>query len=379
MNHKSYAVKVTLLLLCLFQGHTFLFSVNPYYADPNPPATIPGMELVWSDEFNTDGKPNPAYWKYETGFVRNEELQWYQADNANVKDSLLVITGRRDTILNPNYVAGSSDWRKSRKYAYYSSSCIKTPNLVGYQFGRIEVRARIDTTMGAWPAIWTLGETGEWPSCGEVDIMEFYRVNGIQTVLANVAWGTATRWEAHWNSIRTPLSHFLNKDPDWPKKFHIWRMDWNKDSINLYLDNELLNTTLLKNTINGITPPVNPFLQKHYFLLNLALGGNGGDPSRSIFPITFEVDYIRVYQKIITQSDEVIHPELNVNIQGVNVKIPQTKFPVNINIFNSIGQLVYSSKLYSANQTIPLGRLPKGVTFVNLFNKSFNLTKKIIL
>ena len=77
-------------------------------------------------------------------------------------------------------------------------------------------------------------------------------------------------------------------------------MDWNKDSINLYLDNELLNYTLLNQTINasGVTPQ-NPFLQKHYFLLNLAIGGAGGDPSQTTFPLKYEVDYIRVYQSTV--------------------------------------------------------------------------------
>lgn len=379
MQSISDSIKTLLVFIFLFQGLSDAFSIDPYTADPNPPATIPGMKLVWSDEFNTDGKPNPAYWKYENGFVRNEELQWYQADNANVKNGLLVITGRRDTILNPNYVAGSSDWRKSRRYAYYSSSCIKTPGLVGYQFGRIEVRARIDTTKGAWPAIWTLGETGEWPSCGEVDIMEFYRINGIQNVLANVAWGSATRWKAIWNSKKTPLTHFLSKDPDWPKKFHIWRMDWNKDSINLYLDNELLNTTLLKNTINGITPPVNPFLQRHYFLLNLALGSGGGDPSKSVFPITYEVDYIRVYQKVTTDIGEVFNPKLLINKQGMTVKIPETDFPVNVNIYNTTGQSISSCQLFSANQVVPFDSLPKGLILVSLNNRLFNFTRKIII
>ena len=90
------------------------------------------------------------------------------------------------------------------------------------------------------------------------------------------------------------LSDFTKNDPAWVKKFHIWRMDWNKDSINLYIDDILINTTTLAETVNP--DGVNPFKQPHYLLLNLALGGNGGNPSETKFPIRFEIDYVRVYQ-----------------------------------------------------------------------------------
>lgn len=72
-------------------------------------------------------------------------------------------------------------------------------------------------------------------------------------------------------------------------------MEWDKESIKLYLDDELLNITTLAQTINP--GGINPFLQPHYILLNLALGGNGGDPSSSQSTTTYEVDYVRVYQK----------------------------------------------------------------------------------
>jgi beta-glucanase (GH16 family) len=114
--------------------------------------------------------------------------------------------------------------------------------------------------------------------------------------LANVAWGTSQRSVAKWDGEKRPLSAFTSVDPDWVKKFHIWRMDWNKDSINLYLDDVLLNTCLLNQTINA--DGTNPFTNPQYLLLNLALGSNGGDPDKTSFPIKFEVDYVRVYQNV---------------------------------------------------------------------------------
>ena len=91
-----------LLILILFQFQLFA-QVDPYSPDPNPPAVLPGYKLSWSDEFNYTGKPSSANWSYETGFVRNEEHQWYQSDNANVSNGTLQITGRRERVKNPNY------------------------------------------------------------------------------------------------------------------------------------------------------------------------------------------------------------------------------------------------------------------------------------
>ncbi|GAB3520088.1 glycoside hydrolase family 16 protein [Emticicia fontis] len=286
--------KLTMVALALLSYlHTNAQKSNPFEPDFSIPAAIAGMKLIWNDEFNTNGKPDPQNWRYENGFVRNQETQWYQADNATCKDGVLLIEGRKEAIKNPKYVAGSTDWRTNREYSEYTSSSIQTRGFKQFQFGRLEVRARIDTAMGSWPAIWTLGISKPWPSNGEIDIMEFYRVKGIPTILANTAWGTETPYKAKWDDQKIPLEYFLAKDKDWPKKFHVWRMDWTKDSINLYLDDELLNTTAISETNNP--DGSNGFLQGHYLLLNLALGGiNGGKPVNNL--IKYEVDYARIYQ-----------------------------------------------------------------------------------
>ena len=250
-----------------------------------------GYRLVWSDEFDVDGRPNTANWNYEQGFVRNEEDQWYQQDNARVEGGLLIIEARREQKANPNYQAGSTDWKRNRQYAEYTSSSLNTSGLHSWQFGRFEMRGRIDTSAGMWPAWWTLGNSGEWPSNGEIDIMEFY--NG--RVLANVACGTSTRYQAKWDSVTKTITSF--NDPQWSSKFHVWRMDWDDTKIDLYLDDVLMNTTNLADMLNP--NGMSPFRQPHYMLVNLAIGGlNGGDPSGSTFPARYEVDYVRVFQKM---------------------------------------------------------------------------------
>ncbi|NNV56754.1 glycoside hydrolase family 16 protein [Limnovirga soli] len=268
---------------------------NPYQPDFSSPPKKAGYNLIWHDEFNINGKPDSTNWVYETGFVRNEELQWYQPQNANCVNGVLLIQGKKEKVKNPAYQPGNADWKLNREYANYTSASIQTRTMHQWQFGSIEVRAKIDTALGAWPAIWTLGTKGEWPNNGEVDIMEFYRVQQQPAILANVAWGTATRFKAKWHTEIHPLSRFLANDADWPNKFHVWRMDWSKEAINLYIDDVLLNTTMLSETLND--NGTNPFLQPHYLLLNLAMGGNGGNPSGMQHPITYQVDYVRVYQQ----------------------------------------------------------------------------------
>jgi len=297
----NYFLRLTFLIVnFLFSGFIFAQIGDSLDQDSSAPEQIKGMHLVWHDEFNVAGKPDSTNWNYENGFVRNKELQWYQSANASCKNGVLVIEGRKEQIKNPKYIAGSMDWRTNREFASYTSASIRTKGLQQWLYGRFEIRARIDSTTGSWPAIWTLGINGPWPSNGEVDMMEFYRITNVPTILANTAWGTDRPYVAKWNSAKKPLANFLSNDPDWIRKFHIWRMDWDKDSIKLYIDNALLTITPLSGTINA--DGKNPFQQPHYLLLNLALGANGGEPVNA--PVRYEVDYVRVYQKGI--SDEVM-------------------------------------------------------------------------
>ena len=278
--------------LMLLLPVNLLAQIDPYLPDPTPPANLPGYKLIWSDEFNETGKPSGSNWSYENGFVRNEEHQWYQSDNASMANGSLRLTGRRETFKNPNYVSGSSDWKKSREYVNYTSASIHTRGKKSFKYGRFEIRAKIPAVTGAWPAIWTLGDWGDWPTNGEIDIMEYYG----DGILANAAWGSATQWQGVWDSSKKPMSYFKGKDSDWANKYHIWVMDWTPEFIKIYLDGELLNTIETAKTKNN--DGSNPFTSRnHHILLNLALGGvNGGDPSKPNYPITYYVDYVRVYQ-----------------------------------------------------------------------------------
>lgn len=259
-----------------------------------------GYKLIWNEEFNHNGTVDYTKWSFERGMQRNNEAQFYQLQNAQCKDGYLSIEARIERTPNTAYDPNSNAWNRRTPYANYTSSSINTRNKFSFQYGRIEVRAKIPTASGAWPAIWLLGKSMPWPHCGEIDIMEYYRINNKPHILANAAWGGRHEYDAQWDTGAIPFSHFLAKDPDWSNQFHIWRMDWDKDAIRIYLDGELLNETLL-NEVKNLNPRFaenHPFHQPHYILLNLALGGdNGGEIDNSAFPLTYLVDYVRVYQK----------------------------------------------------------------------------------
>ena len=258
----------------------------------NAKAVSEGYQLAWADEFDKEGRPDPANWTYETGFVRNEELQLYQPENARCEGGMLIIEGRRERKENPSYEPGGRSWRRNRQYAEYTSASVTTKGLHSWQYGRFVMRGRIDTRAGLWPAFWTLGVEGRWPGSGEIDIMEYYR----GMLLANVAWLSGDGREPEWDDTRKPITEFA--DPAWSSKFHVWRMDWDESSIRLYVDDELLNEVDLAKTFNKDADGKNPLRQPHYIILNLAIGGgSGGDPSETEFPAKFEVDYVRVYQK----------------------------------------------------------------------------------
>ncbi len=247
-------------------------------------------QLVWSDEFNTEGKPDSSKWDFEHGFVRNRENQWYQQENANCQNGNLVITAKKTHYPNPNYVAESANWKTDREFIDYTSASLKQKKKFAFKYGRVVLRAKIKTENGLWPAIWTLGVNGNWPSNGECDIMEYYK-GGLH---ANFAHGSLTSNKPIWNSVFKKMEFF--NDKNWDSKFHIWRLDWDKKEMKIYVDDLLLNSIKLSETFNADSD-FNPFRQKHFILLNLALGGdNGGDLTQTNFPSQYLIDYVRVYQ-----------------------------------------------------------------------------------
>ena len=272
-----------------------------------------GYQLVWSDEFNTDGRPDPTKWKPVTGFIRNNERQWYQPQNAMVENGHLIIEGRREERPNPHYKAGSKDWKTNRPSIEYTSACLITRGLHSWTRGIFEMRGRIPTGPGLWPAWWTVGDTSEgrkWPANGEIDILESFR----GSLHANLFYAGKPGGKMLMVGENKDISSF--NDPQWGDKFHVWRMDWDEKTIKLSVDGVLLNEVDISNTFNVSADGANPFTEPQSMLLNLAIGGGqgggkevlpdgssageklpGGDYTKSTYPQRMEVDYVRVFQK----------------------------------------------------------------------------------
>jgi beta-glucanase (GH16 family) len=253
----------------------------------DPPAG--DWTLIWSDEFtsgSTPEYPNSTYWGYENGYVRNKEWQYYtnSIQNAYCQDGFLHIEAHKHPA--GTYPTGSETGQDGS----ISSASLCSMNKVEGRYGWLEMRARIDTQLGSWPAFWTLGRSGQWPDSGECDIMEYYTGN----LHFNVAWwktGDAA-WTARWDGVAVPVSSLGS---GWVNDFHLWVMEWTPEVVRLYMDGVLYNTWDASQDSGDSS--VEGFQQSHYILLNQAIGGTaGGNASGLVYPTNYEIDYVRWYQ-----------------------------------------------------------------------------------
>jgi beta-glucanase (GH16 family) len=226
--------------------------------------------LLWSDEFDTPGSPDPTKWGFDTGGGGwgNNELEYYttRQDNAIVSNGTLKIIAKKEAYMGSGY----------------TSARMLSQNKFSFQYGRIDVRAKLPAGTGTWPGIWMLGNnfaTAGWPACGEIDIME---QNGSAK---NTIYGTM-----HYPTQKSPngdggTTTITTASSD----FHIYSAIWSAASIQLLVDNVVYYT--LPNTGSL------PFNQNFFIILNVAMGGNfGGTVDPGFTTDQMEIDYVRVYQ-----------------------------------------------------------------------------------
>lgn len=253
-------------------------------------------KLIWADEFDREGPPDPAKWSHEEGFVRNRELQYYtkgRAENARVENGHLVIEARRERFPNARYQADAPErrWQQHREFADYTSASLTTRGRAAWTCGRIETRVKMPSGRGTWPAIWTLGTNTSqvgWPAGGEIDILEYV---GHEPGVVHANVHTRGFNHARGNGRGARL-----KVPDAETAFHVYALEWTPQKLEFFVDDRKFFT--LDNDGKGVDSW--PFDAPQYLILNLAIGGAWGGQKGvddSIFPQRFVIDYVRVYQR----------------------------------------------------------------------------------
>lgn len=228
--------------------------------------------LKFSDEFNTDGAPDPLVWTYDlgtgsNGWGNNEEQNYTNnAKNVKVEGGNLIITAIKES-------SGSKP---------YSSARIKTQGKYSFKYGKIEFKAKLPIGVGTWPAIWSLGDnfsSVSWPACGEIDFME--HVGKEQ----NKIFGSLHYPGNSGGNAVTGSKLISNASTE----FHIYKVIWNSNTIRFYVDDTLYKTAPNASTL--------PFNQNFFLIANVAMGGNFGGPIAATFTqSSMEIDYIRIYQ-----------------------------------------------------------------------------------
>ncbi|HLX91076.1 MAG TPA: glycoside hydrolase family 16 protein [Puia sp.] len=235
-------------------------------------------KLVWNDEFNYNGLPDSTKWNYDVGGDGwgNNELECYTSnriENAVVENGNLVIQLVKERWQNSNY----------------TSARLVTKGKGDWQYGRIEVRARLPKGLGTWPAIWMLGSTTpmKWPDDGEIDIMEHV---GFDPGFIH----GSIHCKKYNHIIHTQKTAILQV-PDCMNDFHVYALEWNADSLSIWVDQKKYFSFTNEHTGYDAWP----FNQRMHLLLNIAYGGNWGGAhglDDSILPQKMLVDYVRVYQ-----------------------------------------------------------------------------------
>lgn len=236
-------------------------------------------KLIWSDEFDYTGLPDSTKWTAEVGGHGwgNRELQYYTSgrqENARVANGVLTIEARKE------------EWQGKR----FTSARLITKNKGDWQYGKVEVRAKLPKGLGTWPAIWMLGSVPKlkWPDDGEIDIMEHVGYN------QGKIFGTVhSKKYNHVIGTQKSDSVFLN---DVSETFHVYSVEWNKETVNIAVDGKTYFS--FNNDYTGYEAW--PFDNKMFLILNIAVGGNWGGAkgvAEDIWPQKMEVDYVRVYQQ----------------------------------------------------------------------------------
>lgn len=272
-SYEILSITENRLVVRAVQGNNGGLAWYHIFTSTKPSVDEPGYdELVWADEFDTGSAPDDANWSYNMGTGENGwgngEAQYYtdRPENIRVEDGLLKITAQREAF------SGSA----------FTSARIVTENKFEFTYGRVDVRAKLPTGGGTWPAIWMLGadyDTNTWPGCGEIDIMEHVG-NAQDQIFSSLHFPGNFGGDAITQS---------RNEPGVSEEFHVYSVVWSPDFIRFFIDDVEYHVFANNSSL--------PFNSDFFLILNVAMGGNfGGAIDAAFESSTMEVDYVRVYQ-----------------------------------------------------------------------------------
>jgi len=337
--------------------------------DPNE-LDIIYTDLVWADEFDTNGAIDAAKWHHQTqlpegGSWYNGEVQHYtnRIENSSVNNGFLDITAIKESFTDQGQTKQYTSARLNSKFAF--------------TYGRVDVRAKLPFGDGTWPAIWTLGKninedggfwdsqygTVGWPACGELDIME----HGLHpTNQVSVAIHTPSSYGSTVNTSIQPLADVAND-------FHVYSMNWSPDQITFLIDGVGFYTynPAVKNDDTW------PFYLEQYLLLNIAMGGNGGAIDSNFSQSSMVIDYVRVYQNTTASTEDVfankfsVYPNPSSDVLNIRTNEPIDK----VELYNTIGQLIVAKKTTNIN----ISSINIGVYILKIYSGNRIVTKKVMI
>ena len=337
--------------------------------DPNE-IDIIYTDLVWADEFDTNGAIDAAKWHHQTqlpqgGSWYNGEVQHYtnRIENSSVNNGFLDITAIKENFTDQGQTKQYTSARLNSKFAF--------------TYGRVDVRAKLPFGDGTWPAIWTLGKninedggywdsqygTVGWPACGELDIME----HGLHpTNQVSVAIHTPSSYGSTVNTSIQTLADVANN-------FHVYSMNWSPDQITFLIDGVGFYTynPAVKNDDTW------PFYLEQYLLLNIAMGGNGGAIDSNFSQSSMVIDYVRVYQNTTASTEDVfankfsVYPNPSSDVLNIRTNEPIDK----VELYNTIGQLIVAKKTTNIN----ISSINIGVYILKIYSGNRIVTKKVMI
>ena len=323
-------------------------------------------DLVWSDEFNTNGAVNTTNWFHQTQLPNgdswfNGEVQHYTnlTTNSFVNTGMLNIVAKKENYTNQGVTKQYTSARLNSKFAF--------------KYGRIDVKAKLPITSGTWPAIWMLGKnvnedggffdntfgTTSWPACGEIDIME-HGIFPSQSI--NYVQSTLHTPSSSGNSV----NHGGTLASDLQNEYHVYSMNWSANQISFLLDN------VVYYTYNPSVKNANtwPFDNEQYLLLNMALGGYAGNIPANFTQASMLIDYVRVYQ------NTAVDTENPTNFTAAIGAVTNSTVELLLNVDDNSGNVVYTVNYGATPVTVstPSG-IEKSVVIPNLIpNTTYTFT-----